>query len=119
MSWCSRTVSTSWRPIECTGFSDVIGSWKIIAISLPRSLRRRAGGTFSRSSSLNSTSPVEVVLRGVVEPHDREARHALAGARLADDADGLPALDLEVDAVDGLHDPVVGLEVRAQVADVE
>ena len=105
--------------MECTGLSEVIGSWKIIAISLPRSLRRRDCGTFRRFSSSNRTSPGRGRVARVVEPHDREARHALAAARLADDADGLPALDLEVDAVDGFHDAVVGLEVRAQVADVE
>ena len=27
-----------WRPIVSTGFSEVIGSWKIIAMSLPRIL---------------------------------------------------------------------------------
>ena len=28
-----------WSPIFWTGFSEVIGSWKIIAISAPRTLR--------------------------------------------------------------------------------
>ena len=28
-----------WSPILWTGFSEVIGSWKIIAISAPRTLR--------------------------------------------------------------------------------
>ena len=27
-----------WRPIFITGFSDVIGSWKIMAISVPQTL---------------------------------------------------------------------------------
>ena len=34
-SW-ARICSTIWSPIRCTGLSDEIGSWKIIAISLPR-----------------------------------------------------------------------------------
>ena len=38
-SWWSRIASISCLPIVCTGFSDVIGSWKIIAISLPRMSR--------------------------------------------------------------------------------
>jgi hypothetical protein len=36
MSWCRISASLIWRPIVITGFSDVIGSWKIIAIRLPR-----------------------------------------------------------------------------------
>ena len=38
----SMIASTSCRPIVCTGFSDVIGSWKIIAMSLPRMLAQPA-----------------------------------------------------------------------------
>ncbi len=33
---CSTTVSEIWSPILIVGFSDVIGSWKIMPISLPR-----------------------------------------------------------------------------------
>src|SRR3712207_6955030 len=40
-------------------------------------------------------------------------------ARLADDAERLPGLHLEVDAVDGLHDPVVGTKRDAEVLDFE
>ena len=36
---CRRTDSEIWSPTVSTGLSDVIGSWKIIAISLPRILR--------------------------------------------------------------------------------
>ncbi len=36
---CRLTASISCAPILCTGFSDVIGSWKIIAASLPRTWR--------------------------------------------------------------------------------
>ena len=39
-----QDASTSWLPIVCTGFSDVIGSWKIIAMSLPRISRSRSAG---------------------------------------------------------------------------
>src|SRR6478736_763417 len=56
----SATASASWRPILCTGFSDVMGSWKIIAISSPRIVRRRLDEALRRSSPRNSTSPVEV-----------------------------------------------------------
>ena len=37
--WCSRTASTIWSPTVNTGLSEVIGSWKIMAMSLPRICR--------------------------------------------------------------------------------
>ena len=45
---CATIASTIWTPIRYTGFSDVIGSWKIIAISSPRTSRRRDSGMVSR-----------------------------------------------------------------------
>jgi hypothetical protein len=36
MPWCSTSVSAICRPMVSTGLSEVIGSWKIIEISLPR-----------------------------------------------------------------------------------
>ena len=36
---CTFTASPIWSPIVRTGFSDVIGSWKIIASSPPRIFR--------------------------------------------------------------------------------
>ncbi len=44
------------------------------------------------------------------EAHDREAGHALAAARFADEAHDLAAVDVEVDAVDRAHDPVARIE---------
>ena len=49
------------------------------------------------------------------EPQDRETRHRLARARLADDAEGLAAADREARAVDGLHDPAARVDVGAEV----
>ena len=39
---CRRNTSVNWKPTVNTGFNDVIGSWKIIEISAPRS--RRSSG---------------------------------------------------------------------------
>src|SRR5215212_7668557 len=61
-SRCSWTASTSCFPIVWTGFSDVIGSWKIIAMSLPRMSRRRLFGAVIRSSPLKSASPLVIAL---------------------------------------------------------
>ena len=35
-SWCARYASASCQPTVKTGFSEVIGSWKIIAMPLLR-----------------------------------------------------------------------------------
>src|SRR5205085_10184888 len=64
-SWIA---STSWCPIRCTGFSDVIGSWKIIAMSLPRMSRRRFEPIVSRFSPLKIASPLEIVFRFAFRP---------------------------------------------------
>jgi hypothetical protein len=53
------------------------------------------------------------------EPHHRQARHALARARLADDAERLAAVHAIGDAVDRLDHAVGGVEVDLQVADLE
>jgi hypothetical protein len=37
---CSSSVSPIWRSTVCSGFSDVIGSWKIMPIWSPRTARR-------------------------------------------------------------------------------
>ena len=36
---CSSSASAIWLPMVSTGLSEVIGSWKIIAMSLPRTAR--------------------------------------------------------------------------------
>jgi hypothetical protein len=52
----------------------------------------------------------------VDEPQHRERGHALARARLADEAEDLARQHVEVDPVDGLHDAVPGEEPGTQVA---
>src|SRR3954454_14733073 len=53
------------------------------------------------------------------QPHDGQERHALAGARLSHHAERLSAGDGERDAVDGLHQTVLGREAHVQVVDLE
>src|SRR6478672_68000 len=62
-SSCRRIASASWSPILCTGLRLVIGSWKIIAISLPRLARRRRGLAVSRSSSFHNAVPEDIAVR--------------------------------------------------------
>ncbi|EDT38062.1 conserved hypothetical protein [Burkholderia ambifaria MEX-5] len=49
--WCSAIASLIWSPTVNTGFSDVIGSWKIIAMSAPRIPRIVAALAWARSTS--------------------------------------------------------------------
>ena len=55
-------------PIEWTGFSEVIGSWKIIDISSPRMARSSPGFAVSRSLPFQSASPLEIVFRFALSP---------------------------------------------------
>src|SRR5215469_15084996 len=52
-----RITSTIWSPTVKAGLSDVIGSWKIIEIWLPRRSRISAGLSFRRSMPSNRISP--------------------------------------------------------------
>ena len=104
------TASVSWSPILCTGFSDVIGSWKIIAASLPRTWRSSDFDRCSRSRPSSIAVPVIRTFFPRQETHQGQVRDGLAGARLADDAEHLAAVDGERDVVDRADRTVVGDE---------
>ncbi len=53
------------------------------------------------------------------QPHQREHRHALARAGLADDAQDLAGIDGDVDRLDGMEPATGSAELYGQVADVE
>ena len=55
-SW-TRIGSATWSPIVKSGFSEAIGSCRIIAIRLPRIRRSSASGLATRSSPWNRISP--------------------------------------------------------------
>ena len=63
MPLCSSSASLIWRPTVSTGFSEVIGSWKIMAMSLPRTFRMSSSLSLSRSRPSKMTSP-ETILPG-------------------------------------------------------
>ena len=54
---CTSSVSAIWSPIVKTGLSAVIGSWKISAISAPRTARISRSGSVSRSRPLKRMLP--------------------------------------------------------------
>jgi hypothetical protein len=108
-----------------TGFRLVIGSWKIIATSLPRKRRICGSGSFEQVNRLarpvdEQGLPLTCVLavRGQ-QAHERQAGHRLAGARLADDGRGLACADVEAHVGHGADQPFVGVEGGAQVAHFE
>ena len=54
---CAFRLSTIWVPMVSTGLSVIIGSWKIMAMRLPRISRSRRFDALVRSSPLNRISP--------------------------------------------------------------
>ena len=99
-SW-KRSASVSWNPTVKQGFKELIGSWKIIAMSLPISRRRWRALDLQQRLALEG-QPVGGDLGGPgQEAHHRQHGHALARPALADDAHDLAGLDGEVDPVHG------------------
>ncbi len=116
----TRIASVSCRPTVSTGLSEVIGSWKIIATSAPRTSR------ISRSLRAARSRPARLIVPPAIraigcgqEPHDRERRHRLARAGLAGDAERLPGGDVEGQPVDDGAPAVVRRHLDDEVADGE
>ena len=81
------------------GFSDEIGSWKIICIRV-RAARISFVDIVVSSAPSNVTDP-DV---GAEQLHDRSSGGALAATRLAHQTQRLPALHVEADARHGVDD---------------
>ena len=113
-SSCARMASAICTPIVYTGFSEVIGSWKTIAIRLPRT----SASSFSLSPS---SSPAA----------ERHRAGDLGRARAADPCTAIDVTDLpepdsptmpstsprsqvEAHAAHGVHHAVVGREAHVR-----
>ena len=87
------SASPIWKPTVKQGFSDDIGSWKIIAMSRPARRRRwsaRASSGVGPSNAMISA----LTRRGLRQKaHGGQHRHRLARARFADDRQDLVAID--------------------------
>ena len=55
--WWRMIASMTWLPTVNTGLSDVIGSWKIMLMSLPRIDRICGSGSFTRSLPSSAIRP--------------------------------------------------------------
>ncbi len=96
MPRCSTSASAIWRPMVSTGLSEVIGSWKIIEIALPRTSRISGSDSSSRLRPSNSMRPPTMRRRRHrQQAQDRQRRHALAAAGLADDRQRLAGHHVE------------------------
>src|SRR6266508_4114593 len=63
--WCWMTASEIWSPTVNTGLRLVIGSWKIMAMSLPRTWRIASSESSSRLRPSNRISPVGISAGGM------------------------------------------------------
>ena len=107
-------------PILSTGLSEVIGSWKIMAISRPRMRRISSSESFSSSRPSKRIDALGDARRARrQQAHDGERRHRLAGARLADDRHHLAGVDRVAQALDRAHGAVRGHELHVEVFDLE
>ena len=61
---CSFRTSSSWLPTVYSGFSEVMGSWKIMEISLPRILLKSLVFILRMSCPLNRILPVTRAVSG-------------------------------------------------------
>ena len=58
--WWIVAISAIWAPTLCTGFRALKGSWKIMAISPPRSAWRRSSSAARTSSPFQRISPSSI-----------------------------------------------------------
>ena len=111
---CRLIGSAICRPTVSAGLSEVIGSWKIIAMRSPRTARICASRSFSRSWPSNRISPAGDPARRVGDQaQDRQRGDALARARLADDGQRLAGRDVEGHVVDRGDRAALGAKARA------
>ena len=103
-----------------TGLSEVIGSWKIMAISLPRIWRISSSSSSSRFwPSEDDLARDDLARRLGDQAHERQGGHALAAAALAHDAERLFLVQIERDIVDRFDHPVLGEKLGLEVFDLE
>jgi len=61
---CARSASLIWAPTRIVGFSERVGSWKTIAMSVPRCARMSSSDRPSSSTPSSRADPVTVAVGG-------------------------------------------------------
>ena len=91
---CCRTASLIWLPTVNTGFRLLIGSWKIIAISLAAEVAHLLLLERHQVLSLEQDLPGgDLRGRHVQQPHDGHRGHGLAATGLTHDTQGPAAVE--------------------------
>ena len=85
----STTLSAIWRPMFIVGLREVIGSWKTIPISLPRTERISSSVRVVSSWPSSRMEPPTIWPPVGQEAHYRVGHHGLAAAGLPDHAERL------------------------------
>ena len=84
----------------------------------PDLLHLRVGG-LGQVAPLVEDPAARDAARALEQPHHAEHRHRLTGARLADDAQRFPGIEVEGDAVDGFDHPVLGGKDGVEILDLQ
>ena len=100
-----RSTSSIWKPTVKHGLRLDIGSWKIIAMSLPMILRRSAAAHAEQVAAGEEQLVGRDRRRPRQQAHHGEHRYRLAGAGLADDCQHLALLDVQRHAIDSAERP--------------
>ena len=117
MSRWVRTCSAIWLPTVNAGFRLVIGSWKIMAISFPRSFRRLAGLRLVRSRPSNRIEPVTRDTLAGSSPMTARAETVLPEPLSPTSPSVLPRCTVKsAPSITGSHSPR-GQELDAQAPD--
>ena len=119
MSRWWRSDSVIWLPTFITGLSEVIGSWKTMAISVPQSLASPSARSRRRRCPRRVALPVRTTLRVGSRPDDRAGEDRLARSGLAHHTERLAPAEVEAHAVDGADRAPLGEEVGPEVDDLE
>ena len=118
--WWSCTASAIWSPTVNTGFSDVIGSWKIIEISLPRIFASSPSWSVTRSRPSNRMRESSAIRPG--RSTSRITESAVTDLPQPDSPttpERAALRDLEVDAVDCAQEALARVEAGAEVLNRE
>ena len=115
-----RKASEIWLPTVKTGFRALIGSWKTMAICLPRKFAHVGFRLVQHVVAVEQDAAFKNLAgRDGNEAHDGARRDRLAGAGFADQSEGLAAVHRQGNAVDGCQPAAFEVKTDAEVFDLQ